>query len=268
MGVSISSGTLIDAASLTGGGTISSDAPITNLQTSPLAQYTRWTSLTGMSITVDLGAAYAITFFGLFGHNGSSNGTWTITGATSQGDLTASPPPYTTGSMSLWPASVKPDETGKLHSLYYPPTAKSYRWWLIELSDSGNGDGYFDVGRIHIDAAWSPTYSIRLGGVPYFVDPSIREQSYGGQSWSRTVSPHRVADFSIPGLGADEMFNNAYELQRQVGTGRDVCFVRDTTATTHLHRQTVYGWMKSLDPIQNVAHGIYETPFVVEEIIA
>src|SRR3546814_18170088 len=90
-GLYIATPVLSDAATLSTTGTVSSTLPLTNLQTMQPGAVCRFTSLTGMMIVADLGAAASINWIEMINQNGKSAATWRIRGASTEGGLPSAP---------------------------------------------------------------------------------------------------------------------------------------------------------------------------------
>lgn len=263
----IASGALVDSATLTGLGTIAGSRPIANLQDSQLGTFTRWTSLTGMGVDIDLGSAKAINLFAAISHNATSAGTWQIKGATSQANLTSSPG-YNPGAGSLWPVTGKPDLPGKLTSIKFLAAAQTFRWWRIEFTDAANPDGYFDVGRIYVDGAFQPARNLAYGWQVLPIDPSTEIETIGGQSYVTPRPIKSVLRLRLPALTEDEAMGRALAMQKSLGIQKDVLAIRDPDATTWLQQQMVYGRLQTLPGVTNTRFKIYETAFDVKEMLA
>jgi len=256
---------LSDAGLLTAGSE-ETTLPGINLQNAQPSKKWRTTSLSNIYVEIDLTAAKEINLVALIGHNGSSTGTWRVRAATSQANLTAAPG-YDSGSVSLF-ATTKPTGWTELPTiLWLGSSTQTYRWWRFDVTDASNTDGYFQAGRLYVSFAWQPTVNIQYNGAIAWIDPSPVGQSVGGQMYPTPRALRRVIEFSFDFLDEDEMMNNAFEIDRLRGSSGDVLFIRDPAATTHLHRNTIYGLIRDLQPIINTTFGVFTKPFRIEEMI-
>lgn len=265
----IATAALTDAAVLTPGGTLADTLPVTNLQTQQPGEAARWTSLTGMYVEADLGAAQAINVAALLAHNGTAAATWRIRGATSQANLTAAPG-YDTGAVfvSMWTAAGRPAgyDNEKLPSLHFIDPAQSFRFWRIDLADAANPAGFFEAGRLVIDAAWRPGKNLTRGWEIGYADVSEPEFAAKGHLWPGPESvTAREWSFTLRGLSEDDVFANGYELARKRGARKDVLIIRNPQLTTHLHRNMLYGLMSGPGKILRIAHNFYEQPYRLRE---
>ena len=264
----IATGEKVEGGIVTGYGTLAASLPAANLQTLQPGEVARWTSLATIAADIDLVAAAAVNVVALGPHNGTSAATWRVRGATSQANLTAAPG-YDSGSGSMWPATGRPSgyDGVKLWSLLYLSAAQSFRWWRFDVADAANPDGYFEAGRWIVDAAWQPAKNLRYGWGVGWDDPSEIVRAIGGQAWPVPRSRARVLEFTLGSMSEDEMMANAYEIARKRGKAKDVLVARDPAATTHLHRQMIYGLMAELPPLVNRTFNLYETGYRLEELI-
>jgi hypothetical protein len=223
-----------------------------------------------MAVEADLGAAAAINLVALLAHNGTSAATWRIRAATSQANLTAAPG-YDSGTVSMWPAAGKPAgyaATDRLHAIHYLATAQSFRWWRADLTDAANPDGYFEAGRLVIDAAWQPSRNFVVGWTLGVIDVSAPVRSARGHLWPGITdsAKARAIEFGLRALSEDEMRANAYELDRKRARSKDVLALRDPAANANLHLWTVYGLISELGPLRHITMSRYEKSYRVEEM--
>lgn len=256
-----------DAGTLTGGGSLAESLPITNLQTQQPGEVARWLSLSGMSLVLDLLEAAAINLVALLAHNGTADATWQIRAAAAAGDL-VSAPGYDSGVVSMWTAAGRPPGYAgeKLPSLHYLAAAQTFRYWRIDMADAANPAGYFEAGRLVIDAAWAPARNLRHEWEIGHIDPSESERAARGHLWPGPDSnTAREWDFAIRGLSEDDVFAGGYEIARKRGARKDVLAARNPELTTHLHRNTVYGLLSPPGKIRRIAHDWYEQPYRLSE---
>ncbi len=264
--VTFATSELSDAGTLTTGNEVGT-LPAVNLQDPQPTKKWRTSGLSSMYVVVDLGSAKAINLVALIATNLSSGANWQIRGATSEANLTAAPG-YNSTSVSAWPGTGKPGGwTDQLFSLLWLTTAQTYRWWRIDVTDSGNGDGYIEAGRLIIDAAWQPTIGLSPNWGVQWVDPGPREMSIGGNIYPTQRTHHRVIELALDFNDQTAMMANAFELQRKRGASKDVFVLVDPAGTTDLHRTSIYGLFSNLQPLVNTAFDIFSQIVTVEEMV-
>lgn len=271
--VVIASPALIEAATIAAGPE-AANFPVANLFTAHPWERWRSAGLAGVHVEIDLGAAPSpgINFLAAVSHNMSGAATWRWRAAASQAALTASPA-WDSTAVSPWPVTGRPAGYSHLDSYLWlggpgGAGAQSHRWWRVDFSDAGNADGFIELGRIYVAAAWQPSRNVQYGWGAGWTDPSPRQRTLGGQLHAEELGRWRELRFQLRWLSEDEMYENAYELARTRGTSGDVIVVRNPAATKHLHRQSVYGVMRELAPIVNARHRLFETSYAIEEMPA
>jgi hypothetical protein len=221
-----------------------------------------------MNVIADLGTASAVNLIALIAHSATADATWRIRGADTEADLTAAPG-YDSGDVTMWPSTGRPSGWTKLTSLHLPDSAQTYRWWRIDITDAANPDGFLDIGRLYIAAAWQPLRNLAFGWQLAWVDPSEQQRSQGGAVYVRELPSYRRIDFELRYASEDDYYDNGFELERLIGRKKDILVVPDPAATKHLHRKMIYGVRGDVLPgAVNQSLNIYATKFSVEELPA
>jgi len=247
---------LSDAATLTTAGTVSGTLPLTNLQTYRPSQVCRWTSLTNVSVIVDLGASYAITTVALLFINGTTEITRRVRLADTQANLTASPAYDST-------AEVMADPSRFVDHF----TAVTCRWVRIDLADPNNADGFLEAGRLYVDAAWQPDLNVAEGWQFGVEDDSEIARSLDGGQLVTVRGKRRLLRASFQFQTQDELFTEAYALITERGIGKDLLVIRDPAGTTHRLRQTVYGLLAETEAITHQTADLYAWDFTIRELV-
>lgn len=180
---------LIDSATLTSDNA-DPNYPLSAIQGIHLTEAFRFADLTGGYIDIDLGSAKAVSSVGIIG-NLTASATITIKG----------------NSTESW-AAPPVDETVTAYdrNLIEYFTEAEYRYWRLEIADSGNPDGYIEIGRIFLG-----TFAQLPGIKPEMSlereDLSSREFSPTGQAFT-VVRPQRIS-FSVnfPSIEEDDRKN-------------------------------------------------------------
>jgi len=209
-----------------------------------------------------------INLIALLYHNASQAATVRVRGATSLANLTASPG-YDSGTILMWDASW-PSDQSPLHLLHWLGTAtKKYTFWRLDITDSVNPDGYIEAGRLYIDEAWQlPQYkNISYGWAGQFIDPTTQTRSKGGQLYSEEMPAWRNLQASIDWLNQDEMYGSFYDIQRRNASKIPVLVIINPDATTHLLRQSIYGKLTQLQPMQHAQAQVFRTRLLIEEML-
>jgi hypothetical protein len=240
----IAGGQLMDAATLEDSSALAANYPLANLLDLQPGRKTRFSTPAAAYVVVDLGEAKPVTFAGLLAHNGSASGTWRVRAADSEADLTADPG-FDTGTsepLGLYPASGKHDADVQHSFAHFP--SESYRWWRVDVDDTGNADGFFSLGRLMLAAAWAPSVNFSFGAGLGRIDPSTIDEGVGGHLFPLKRPTKRVWTLSFRYQTEADSLGGQFELQRQRGASGDVFVVPDPDDDEHLHRRMVQGLMR------------------------
>ena len=266
------------------GGSWEAGLPIVNLAERQPSRVARTTSLAAgdTQVILDIGEARPIAFVGLLRHNLSQKGKWRVTVSDDPGFATTV---HDSGLVDIWPA-ITPFGIGLWGEFQWggkldPLLVGTYgidgfhvmdalargRYLKVALSDPDNTNTYLEAGRLIVAPAWQPSINAQYGWSIEQVDESRSVKSRGGQTYVDQRPKFRRLSFTLEHLEADEMFGNAYELERIKGKGGDVLVVIDPEDTKHRHRHSVYGLLAETTPVSNPYSGRFAKEFVVEELI-
>lgn len=265
---------LSDAAVLTGS-TASGSLSINNLKTESLKEVYRAANASAVYIIADLGAAKTINMVALIGHSGSSRSYARIRAANTQAAVTSAPGydsglvpfrSHQSGYDTTWAAGVADEQAGALdkNMFFEKFDDQTFRYWQIDIVDPNSV--YLDIGRIYISKAWQPAVNMDYGLSEGWIDPSRKTRTVSGEMVPLERKKYRYAELTFSYTSQDEIFNNAFEIERLRGRTKDVLYINDPDATTHLQRRSFYGTLESLQPIINPTFNLFQKTFRIEEI--
>lgn len=267
---------LSDAATLSASATAGS-LPVSNLQEMDIQKVWRATDASAAFLVIDLGAAKEINLIALLGHSGSSRSYARVRGAANEADLTADPD-YDSGNLPMrshqsgydgtWASGVADEEYGALDKNMFlkwlGTDTETLRWLRIDLVDPNAS--YIDVGRLYVAKAWQPETNMDYSLAEGFIDDSPTARTVGGVLAPVERKKRRWSEFTLSFATQDEIYDNAFEIERLRGSTKDVLYIHDPTATNHLQRRSIYGSMKGMQPIINHAFSLFSKSFRIEEI--
>lgn len=243
---------LSDNATISGTSALGSN-DVFNMQRRDLHRVYR-TSLTP-TIHFDFGSATQIDFVSIIGHNGE--GTVTIKAGT-----TSACEDYSSGALDL----ITGDDVGyAVNSFAHRFTAQTYRYWCLEIDDTGNADGYFQAGRVYVTKAFTPSINASYGLGEGFLDRSRVARTISGAVAPNRREPLRVATWTLSFGSEAEMFGTVRDIDLLRGISRDVLFIPDLD-NSYFQKRYVYGIMDELPPIVSAAFNIYQKSFKITEI--
>jgi hypothetical protein len=269
------------------GGSWSASLPLTNLADRRLAKVSRSSdaALISTLFDVDLKRTLGISLFAIPKHTMSLTATVRIRGSSVEGDFSS--PVYDTGALSVFP-DIYPTGTlpvghpsyvtrkvssealadgyniGFVHVASSPQSA---RYWRIEVDDTTNTAGYVDLGRLYLSGIWQPTINMSYGAKLGYETSSTRSESDGGAAIYNERSRRRNFQCVIEGLPTDEAMVSALDIQRDMGTTKQLFFVFDTADTSHMHRRAFLCVQRELSALDFPYYGRNTVPLgLVEEL--
>lgn len=272
-----------DAGALSGGAWLTA-LPLPNLLLSMQARIARSTNATAAAtqMQIDLGSAQLARLVGLVRHNCSVGATYRITAGTTLGGSQI----YDSGTLPVWPSVYLPsdleweddnwwlgtisqaDAAGYPISLWHD-CGENVRaqYWRIEIFDTANPAGYVQAARLWIGQVWSPQVNYGLGGSLTWEARAEEERSLGGVLYFDQRPSARVFRFELAALSDVEAFGWALDMQRRVGTSREVVVIPDPDDAQRRFKRDLLGRLRRLDPLEQWAVGHQSTGYEVEELL-
>jgi hypothetical protein len=173
------------------------------------------------------------------------------------------------GAPNWWSLRYAPDEvvglTPTVPIILDGPTRA--RFWLVEIDDRSNEDGYIQIGRLFVAEAWQPTRNMRVGAALGWEDPTTVQEAISGQESFYERAPYRVATFTTEGMGEGDALSRAFEIQRRMGVKSEVLFIWDPEDAEQALRRQFVGRLRKLSPIEYPFLGLYSAAWEVKELI-
>ena len=272
-----------DEATLSGG-SWQATLPLTNLQNRIQAVVARSTDATTGStqFSIDIGKPRTIDLLALCGHNLSLDATLQVI-ASELSDFSVLL--YDSGATTVWPALFSSEslewEDGNWWSgqiseelrATYPAnvirrfTQIAARYWKVLISDTGNADGFIQLGRLFISPVWSPVVNYDYGaGISWETDTTA-ERSLGGQDYFDRRAGRRVFRCQLSWLSEKEAYEKAWEFQRTLGTDGEVFVMADPDNVLHETRLSYLGRLRQLSPIEHPYFSYHRTAVEVAELL-
>jgi hypothetical protein len=137
--------------------------------------------------------------------------------------------------------------------------AKTYQYWKVGVTDTGNSDGFTEIGKVFLGPYSSPVRNFDMPYTQKFVDPSSAYFSVGGQKV--TVKRDKFRKFSITFTNLSKADRDLlWALYDKVGihSGFFVCMDADGTFA----EETIYAGFES-NPLE-VQHKFIDNFFDVK----
>lgn len=180
----------------------------------------------------------------------SDAATWRIRAADAEEDLLAAPA-YDSGDIPFRQSGAR-DDMPVLVGFHWAAdgaSARTHRWWRIDIDDSTNEAGFLDFARLFICSAEPFTYNASYGaGIGYEDATRVSADVTGGLHAVRRL-PRAYLDFALDFGNEAEMLGRALDLDRQLGLSGDLLALLDHEAESFAAQRTVYGALTALTPV-------------------
>lgn len=258
---------LIDSATLSGG-SWSTNSPLANIKDQVVSVAARSADALAAStkFEADLAAAQTVGMVALSGVNFTSAATIRVRGGSVAG--LASGVLYDSGTVNVWPTGTDATLLAK-HNRWTPIlsfTAVSARYWLIEITDTANADGYVQIGRVFLGPTFSPTWNASYGARLRWVNRNVRDETESGVLYTSRRPAYRETVFELEHLTRAEAVTSMHDLQLLTADSPEVVVLFDpaSTDTTRL-RESYLGELHDFDPLGYASALRYSSGFTVRE---
>ncbi|BBK37677.1 hypothetical protein STAQ_27550 [Allostella sp. ATCC 35155] len=190
------------------GGSYTTSRPAANMQTIELGVVARTTNAsTSSTIRVfDLGAARSIRLVAITSHNLSAAATVRVRAASSEAGLTSGPAVDVTQNAWLGANTPATNTTRRGTRLRMPcalvvlSADQNYRWWRVDIADSGNPDGYVKIGYLQLWQAIQFSMGLAPDAALAPETGTTRQETIGLVAHFDPRASRRVARFVTDGL--------------------------------------------------------------------
>ena len=149
--------------------------------------------------------------------------------------------------------------------VYVFSTAQTARYWLIEIDDPTNPDGYIELGRVILAPGYQPTYNMQYGAAVRVVDPSEVQRSYGGRVYGERRPKDRVATFKLGLIPKAEAMLGIHDMHQRQGMTGEVFFVWNPDDAANIGRLSFLGRLAELGALEAAVYGRMGCNFQIEE---
>jgi hypothetical protein len=274
---------LADATTLSGGAW-ETTLPLTHLQNRIQAVVARSTDLDSAStqFTIALTKSRVIDLLALCGHNFSLDATVQIQASDASDFATLV---YDSGAIAVWPALFASENleweddnwwSGQIDAetrANYPshfnhrPTQIAARYWKVLVTDAGNADGYVQIGRLFIGAAWQPEVNYDYGSTFGFETDTGVEKALGGQEYFDRRTGRRVFRCQLSWLSEQEAYERAWEIQRSLGYDGEVFVNIDPANVTQQIRLAFPARLRQLSALEHPYFAYHKMAVEIAELL-
>ncbi|HEY8359357.1 MAG TPA: hypothetical protein VIL30_18050 [Ramlibacter sp.] len=141
------------------------------------------------------------------------------------------------------------------------------QFWLIEINDENNADGYVELGRLLMGNAWQPSINYGYDNVLRFVDNSLRQETLnGGRIYRKRIDPRSFA-FGFDYLAESEIYAEVYAFMRDIGTSGQLFVIPDPDDEANIQKRSFLAVPSKLDGVSERINGYLSFSTELEEVI-
>lgn len=236
----------IGAATISGGSWLAG-APASNVGTWALADTARSSNAltTSTKLRINHGSAVTARVLVLVRHNLSSAATvrW-IRGTTAGGSDVAD-----TGSVAAWAFTPRAYDGAVYDVLLLQTAQTSAQYDEIEITDTGNGAGYIEIGRVFVGPAFDPDIGQAYGLRDGHTDLSTVGRAHSGAQWTASSRRLRTAAFTLPYVTLAEG-GELHDIEQAEGITGELAYLPHTHDRALLQRYGFVGLARELSGIE------------------
>ena len=214
------------------------------------------TGVTSAALTLDMGSAVLCQLLALLGTN--------LTAAATVRLRASNADPAALASLLLDTGALAATAKTGYPQSYHDFTATTARYWRLDVADASLPD-HLEIGRLFLGPRWQPSVNQEYGWSVQVIDPSVVDESRGGQSIPDVLPVRRQLQFSLNWMDEAEMVDNAFALAMHTGVVSDVLAVHNSLNGTRINEQSVFGLLTDIQPLVHERSRIFRTRFTVKE---
>ena len=157
---------------------------------------------------------------------------------------------------SPWPLGNRPQLRSwprYLNLVRWTNAASAFRFWRVDIADSGAAEGYLEAGRFVLDRYWRPTINADFGSGIQIETFDVQTRSPWGNLYTDPRRSGRSIMLKFSAAEWRDAFDIFSEMQRRRGQGRDVIVFLDPAETTDFQQFAFHGLITSVGKIEAMA---------------
>lgn len=205
-------------------------------------------------IEIDLGVARAVRVIAIYLPNISKSGaTVRIYASDTANDFSGAELIYDSTALAAHPSGIDAEECEgyKVWFRHITAAVETARYWLIEIVDTSNADGYVDVGQIMICGGLQLTnVGIVPGAKAGFDDDTKRYRTEGGPNLYKEGTRPRTFDGVFTEALEAEVYDYIHRMQKRGGISRRFFWVENPDDTTRYWQKDFRATFRQLSPVE------------------
>ena len=144
---------------------------------------------------------------------------------------------------------------------------ESVRYLLVEIDDPLNEDGFIAISKLFVTPGWQPSMNMKYGATFQYTSETTYEQTISGIKKYDVKEPRRVDGFTIDHLELNEAVAQGIDMQRYLGTNKQLFYVKNPDAEELLHRISYTATMRTLGPMTDSYFNRAAIQIDIEEVL-
>lgn len=141
------------------------------------------------------------------------------------------------------------------------------RYWRFAVLDSGNADGYIEIGRLFLSEIFlQPKINYSYGAQFGYEDETGVETALGGVEFFDPRETTRIFRLDLDYLSDAEAYPKALELARRAGVHREVMVIPDADDALYGASRNFLGRLRALAPLEQALFGFNAMSFEIKEL--
>lgn len=150
---------------------------------------------------------------------------------------------------------------------YVLPQVVSAKYVRVEITDTTNPAGYFQLGRCFVANGFQPAINLEYGATVAWVQDVLQDKSLGGVDWITALSSGREITGSLGNLSIAEGMVHVFDRQRRLGVEGELYFIFDPDDTLLLYKQrAMLCRYDNADPLQFPFFDVTTAAFTLKEV--
>lgn len=141
------------------------------------------------------------------------------------------------------------------------------RYVRLSIRDIANPDGYVAIPRLFIAGGWQASINFVPGHELSYEATTEAMESWGGTKYYNERPQRIIAAVTFPLLPTAEAFAFPLQMQRWLGTSRQLFIALDPSVVERRHENSFLATIRQASPIESATAGLSRTAFVFEGVI-